>query len=215
MPTISERDRIVDRVRALLAKADRTDHEPERQAFLAKAQQLITRHHIDQPELNDSGSTIDEQRIPITGWGNATRGVVNLYAAVANQNRCTTARCGDRNTTQVILFGSATDRELTITLVDHLLPQLRHDLLRDRPRSRMSYAVGWSIEVAERLSAAREAVAAATAALVPTNEAAREALHATYRIGRARSAEVRMEEYGSGRRAGQNADIGRTKLDNA
>jgi hypothetical protein len=139
--------------------------------------------------------------------------VVNLYASVASRNRCTAARTGDRNSTEIILVGSDTDRELTITLVEHLLPQLRNDLLRDRPRSRMSYAVGWSIEVADRLTAASEAEAAASMALVPTNEAAREALHATYRISRARSAEVQFDEYGSGRRAGQNADIGHTKLD--
>lgn len=162
-----------------------------------------------------SDSSIGEERIPVSGWGNATRGVVNLYAAVAARNRCTAARTGDRNTAQIILVGSETDRELTVALVDHLLPQLRHDLLRDKPRSRMSYAVGWSIEVADRLAAASEAEAAASKALVPTNEAAREALHATYRITRARSAEVRLDEFGSGREAGQNADIGRTKLDQA
>lgn len=215
MSTIDQRDRIVDRVRALLAKADRTNHEPERHAFLTKAQQLITRHHIEQLELTESDSTIGEQRIPISGWGNASRGVVNLYAAIASRNRCTTARTGDRNAIQVILVGSDIDRQLTVALVEHLLPQLRHDLLRDRPRSKMSYAVGWSIEVAERLAAASEAEAAASKALVPTNEAAREALHATYRITRARSAEVRFDEYGSGRRAGRNADIGHTKLDQA
>lgn len=198
-----------------MAKADSTDHEPERQAFLAKAQQLITRHHIEQLELTESDSTMGEQRIPITGWGNATRGVVNLYASVASRNRCTAARTGERNATLIILVGSDTDRELTVALVDHLLPQLRHDLLRDKPRSRMSYAVGWSIEVADRLTAASEAEAAASMALVPTNEAARDALHATYRITRARSAEVRFDEYGSGRRAGQNADIGHSKLDQA
>ncbi len=213
MPSSDDRERIVDRVKALLAKADSTNHEPERQAFVAKAQQLITRHHIEQAELAESDDSIGEQRITISGWGNATRGVVNLYAAVATRNRCTTARTGDRNASQVILFGTDTDRELTIALVDHLLPQLRRDLLRDAPRSRMSYAVGWSIEVADRLTAAQEAEAAASMALVPTNEAAREALHATYTITRARSAEVRFDEYGSGRRAGQNADIGHTKLD--
>lgn len=213
MSTIDHRDRIVDRVKALLAKADSTNHEPERQAFLAKAQQLITRHHIEQLELTESDSTIGEQLIPIRGWGNATRGVVNLYAVVAASNRCTTARTGDRYATDVILFGSEVDRALTVALVEHLLPQLRHDLLRDKPRSRMSYAVGWSIEVADRLTAASEAEAAASKALVPTNEAAREALHATYLITRGRSAEVRFEEYGSGRRAGRNADIGHTKLD--
>ncbi len=212
MPTINDRERIVDRVRALLAKADSTTHEPERRAFLTKAQQLITRYHIEQPELTESDISIDEQRIAIEGWGNATRGVVNLYASVAARNRCTTARTGGRSSTEVILFGSATDRELTVTLVDHLLPQLRRDLLRDRPISRMSYAVGWSIEVGDRLTAAAQTEASSTMALVPTNEAARAALHATYNVARARSTELRFDEYGSGRLAGRQADIGHHKL---
>ena len=206
------RERIVDRVRALLAKADSTDHVPEREAFLAKAQQLITRYHIEQAELTEHGSDIDETEVLIADWGNATRGVVRLYGAVAELNRSYTAHQMTRGAAKIILFGTELDLELTITLVNHLLPQLRHDILRDRPRSRMSYAMGWANRVAQRLSEAQISEAARSNSLVPTNHAAEEALNDAYTVRAARMARVDGVEWLHGGQAAEQVDIGATKL---
>lgn len=43
---------IIDKVKALLAKADRTDNEHERDAYYSKAQELITKHAIDEAQLS-------------------------------------------------------------------------------------------------------------------------------------------------------------------
>lgn len=218
--TIDERRNLVAKVSALLAKAASTEHEPERRAFEAKAQALITRHQIDEAELGVAGA-MGEREVVVDGWGNATRGVVHLWAGVARLNRCAVAHQTGRGWSRVLLAGTDTDAEVTTRLVQHLLPQLRLAILNDRPRSRMSYAIGWAHEVVDRLSQAQmEAVAEAAAersraeavALVPTNTAAAEALAEAHHLRSERRATVDVGAYGSGISAGQQADLGGGRL---
>lgn len=206
------RDSLIAKVSALLAKADSTEHEPEREAFLAKAQALITRHQIEEAELRINPASVVERSIVIEGWGNATRGVVYLYSGVAELNRCSVGHRTGRGTARIVLFGTETDAELTCALVEHLLPQLRLAILNDRPRSRMSYSIGWTHEVLARLKAATEAVAAASNALVPTNTDADEALRNTHRLRSERRNTVDSAEYGSGIDAAGQADLGGVKV---
>lgn len=217
----NQRDTLVARVSALLAKAASTEHEPERRAFEAKAQALITRHQIDEAELGIGSGAIDEHEILVEGWGNATRGVVHLWAGVARLNRCAVAHRTGRGWSRVLLAGSEVDAELTTRLVGHLLPQLRLAILADRPRSRMSYAVGWAHEVVDRLEQARVQAAAEAAAdlpgseasaLIPTNTDAADALAKAHQLRSERRATVDAGAYGSGMSAGQQADIGTTGL---
>ena len=206
------RERLIDKVAALLAKAASTDHEPERRAFQAKAQTLITRYQIEEEELEVRPVAIREQIVEVEGWGNATRGVVHLYSAIAELNRCKVAHQSARGRSTVLLYGTETDASLTCALVEHLLPQLRLAILNDRPRSRMSYSVGWAYEVAKRLAEAREVEAAASSSLVPTNTEADEALRAAYKITNGRRTTIDVAGYGSGMEAAERADIGRIKV---
>lgn len=196
----------------MLDKAASTDHEPERDAFFAKAQALITRHHIEDSELNRASSKMEEHVVDVEGWGNAIRGVIRLYSGVGEINQCSVAHQTGRGYSRLIIWGSEIDAKLTCTLVDYLLPQLRADILRDRPRSRMSYSIGWANEVYERLADAQIAEAASSNALVPTNAEADSALRATYKLRTSRTTEVRPEEFDQGANAGGSADIGMTKL---
>lgn len=223
-----ERRSLVAKVSALLAKAASTDHEPERRAFEAKAQALITRHQIDEGELGVAGA-MGEREVLVDGWGNATRGVVHLWAGVARLNRCAVAHQSGRGWSRVLLAGTETDAEVTSRLVEHLLPQLRLAILADRPRSRMSYAIGWAHEVIDRLSQARLAAAVEVAdqrsaahrspaevdSLVPTNTAAAEALAEAHALRSERRAKVDVGAYGSGISAGQRADLGGGRLASA
>ncbi|MGH1493437.1 MAG: DUF2786 domain-containing protein [Acidimicrobiales bacterium] len=204
------RDNLVGKVAALLAKADSTEHEPEREAFLAKAQSLITRYQIDHEELRATGADMTERTIMVEKWGNATRGVVHLYSGIADLNCCSVAHRTGRGWAKVILVGSEMDAELTCALVDHLLPQLRLAILNDRPRSRMSYSIGWTHEVIQRLRVAQEKAAAVSNALVPTNVAADEALRSSRKVRTERRNLVDSIEYGSGAEAAERADLGRT-----
>lgn len=49
-------DGVLDKVRALLAKAESTDFDAEAEAFTAKAQELMARHRIDQAALVRDGA---------------------------------------------------------------------------------------------------------------------------------------------------------------
>lgn len=209
------RDGLISKVAALLAKAESTEHEPEREAFLAKAQSLITRYQIDEGELRLSRGDMIERSIVIEGWGNATRGVVHLYSGVAELNRCSVAHRTGRGWARVIMFGTDMDAELTCTLVNHLLPQLRLAILNDRPRSRMSYSIGWTHEVVQRLRAAQQQEAATSNALVPTNVAADEALRSAHKLRSERRNTVDSVEFGSGMMAAEQADIGRAGVGSA
>ena len=206
------RERLIDKVNALLAKAASSEHEAEQLAFEAKAQALITRHHIEQGELALGSVHIVERTIDIENWGNATRGVVHLFSGIAEANRCSVGHRTTRGRASIVLFGSETDADLTSALVDHLLPQLRTSILRDRPRSRMSYSIGWAHEVIERLRQAQEREAEASSALVPTNVAADEALRSAHRVRTGRASTVMPDEFDSGMSAGGEADIGRAKV---
>lgn len=212
MAVADDRQNLVAKVAALLAKAASTEHEPERQAFEAKAQALITRFQIDEAELGVAGGAMIEREVTVEGWGNATRGIVHLWAGVAELNRCSVAHRTGRGWSRVILFGSELDADLTARLVEHLLPQLRLAILNDRPRSRMSYAIGWTHEVVGRLAAAREQVASEVRALVPTNAMARQALEEAHALRTERRTVVDSGEYGSGIAAGEQADLGDSAL---
>ncbi len=225
-PTIDEpsaRQTLVNRVSALLAKAASTEHEPERRAFEAKAQALITHHQIDEAELGRA-DTLGEREVMVEGWGNATRGVVHLWAGVAELNRCAVAHRTGRGWSRVLLAGTDVDAEVTCRLVEHLLPQLRLAILNDRPRSRMSYAIGWAHEVVGRLAEAQRLAAVEAAArraganasaLVPTNTAATESLAKAHQLRSERRAAVDAGAYGSGLSAGQQADLGTIRLGGA
>ncbi len=207
------RSNIIDKVRAMLAKASSTTHEPEREAFEAKAQALITRYQIEARELDQADSEIIERRIDIKTWSDATRGVIYLYGGIAELNRSSAAHRSVASYSQVILFGTEVDLDLTETMVGHLLPQLRTHMLIDRPKSRMSYAIGWTHEVLSRLIAAQRATAAEYGALIPTNNAADDAMLAAYKLKTdSQSTMVDAVQYEFGATAASRADIGRSKL---
>lgn len=207
------RANVIDKVRAILAKASSTDHEPEREAFEAKAQALITRYQIEARELSDAEGEVHERRIDVKTWSEATRGVIYLYGGIAELNRSSAAHRAVGEYSQVILFGNEVDLDLIETMVGHLLPQLRTHMLLDQPTSRMSYAIGWTHEVLSRLIAAQEAVAAEYNALIPTNNAADDAMQQAYRLKDDSPATVvDSAEYEFGASAAERADIGRMKL---
>jgi Protein of unknown function (DUF2786) len=85
----SERGRVLKRIRALLAKAEATDHPAEAETFTAKAQDLMTRHAIDEALLTDAGDaaiTVVAKRMHLQSPYAATK--TSLLNAVATANRC-------------------------------------------------------------------------------------------------------------------------------
>src|SRR3954452_22734726 len=111
------------KVRALLAKAEATDFEAEAETFMAKAQEIITRHRIDRALLADAAP---DRAAPQDRWIDVVNpyasAKVRLLASVANANDCRTVWVGQRSSAQV--FGFADDLEAVEALYTSLLVQV-------------------------------------------------------------------------------------------
>ncbi|MGI8459664.1 MAG: DUF2786 domain-containing protein [Propionibacteriaceae bacterium] len=87
----SDRDRVLNRIRALLAKAEATDHPAEAETFTAKAQELMTRHAVDEALLRAGAEETIEvvtRRVHLQSPYAAVK--VLLVNAVAGANRALT-----------------------------------------------------------------------------------------------------------------------------
>jgi hypothetical protein len=166
-------ERVLARVRALLAKAESTEFDEEAEALTAKAQELIARHAIDEA-LVHSADNVGEpsvRRIPVDDpYADAK---ATLLAQVAGANRARgvyTADCG-----WVTVFGYDQDLDAIELLAASLLVQAtsamaRHGSRRDAygrstTRSfRRSFLLGFAYRIGHRLREAAEAQVATVSA---------------------------------------------------
>ena len=191
---------MLERVRALLAKAESSTFPAEAEALTAKAQELMARHAIDEAMLGDGGSG---SPAGVTGW---RIGVEDPYAGakslllarIADANRCRAVWCKELGFSSV--FGTRADLEMVELLFTSLLVQGTEAMLsagrpvdrtgRSRTRSfRQSFLVAYAIRIGARLAAATEqAVAEGTArhgqdllpVLAGRAEAVDDAVHVAY-----------------------------------
>lgn len=172
-------EKMLARIRALLAKAESTDFPEEAEALSSKAQELMTRFSLDRA-LVDAGP---HQPGPHkAGGGNAQAGARRIWLdppyvaaksllvqAVANANHCRLVT--DAKTGYVTVVGPHVDLELVEILTTSLLLQASRAMLapgsqvgrygRSRTRSwRQSFLVSYSTRIGERLSEASAATQA-------------------------------------------------------
>lgn len=162
---------MLDRVRALLAKAESTTFPEEAEALSAKAQELMARHAIDAAMLHAARATGDAT---VVGW---RIGVDDPYAQaksllldrIASANRCRAVWCRSLGSSTV--FGDRSDLEMVELLYTSLLVQGTDAMLRagrdvdryGRSRTtsfRKSFLVAYAVRIGERLAAATESVVA-------------------------------------------------------
>jgi hypothetical protein len=156
--------KILARVRALLAKAESTQFGPEAEALSAKAQELMNRHAFDRALL-----AADTQRPPTAASARLwldnpyVEAKSSLVAAIAKANRCRSVfypRLGF-----VALVGEEMDLEITELLATSLLVQATRAMVAEgshttgagtsRTRSfRRSFLVSYAVRIGERLDEA-------------------------------------------------------------
>lgn len=219
---------VLERIRALLAKAESTEFDAEAEAFTAKAQELMTRHRIDRETLAGG-----EERHPREVIGRRV-GIEDPYARqkfvllsqVAAANGCRAA--WQQMLGFATVFGHPQDVAGVEELFTSLLVQATRSMQRERPlhlrasgsavaRFRRSFMVGFAHRVGQRLaSATADAVTAAEAetgvALVPLlaarERAAEETMQST--LGRVGTMSVSATDglgYMLGREAADAADL--------
>jgi hypothetical protein len=172
-------ERMLSRIRALLAKAESTEFAEEAEALSARAQELMAKYSIDHALLAaESGreQTPDGRRIAVDNPYEAPK--ATLLQTVAQANRCRVVWSKDIGLVTVIGFPA--DLDAVELLFTSLLVQANTAMLRaggkqdaygrSRTRAfRTSFLVSYAIRIGERLSAAaghaeQEAVAEQRAA---------------------------------------------------
>jgi hypothetical protein len=228
--TVEASDRLLDRVRKLLAKAEAVGVTPEEaQAFTAKAAELMAKYGIDRallaarrPETDKPDSRLVDIYNP---WGRVR---AHLLCGLASVLRCqpilVTAADG---TLRVHIFGYASDIERTDLLYTSVLIQMWHGLVAAevpvRAASvrawRRSWLLGFAAAVTARVQAAEqraERSAAVTAdgpqdaALVLADRSLviRRNVAAAYPHTRTARTTYTGSGYGAGYAEGKRADIG-------
>ncbi|GHE13919.1 DUF2786 domain-containing protein [Klenkia taihuensis] len=218
-------ERVLGRVRALLAKAERTDFPEEADALAGKAQELVSRYAIDAAVLAgeqalDLGAGVVARRLHLDDPFATAKS--QLLHAVAAANGCRVVRLGDLGMATVV--GLPTDLELVDLLFTSLLLQATRALAdagRGGPRSAVfgrGFLLAYAGRIGERLTAAGERAATAAAAehggaLVPAlarrDAAVEHRLTELFpRLRAARRRAVDPAGWWAGRAAADRADLG-------
>lgn len=165
--------RMLDRVRALLAKAESTDFPEEADACTAKAQELMARHRIDHALLVAATGERDQpvtRRVGVDNPYEAPKSLLLQVVAEANSCRAVwTKRFGFTT-----LVGFPADLDATELLFTSLLVQATRAMTQAKPQPdlfgrnttrsfRQSFLTAYASRIGERLNAATDEVGAEAA----------------------------------------------------
>ena len=166
--------KMLARVRALLAKAESTTFPEEAEALSAKAQELMSRYSLERIATDSAGDAdphpATARRIWLDNPYVAAKAL--LVGAVAGANRCRSVLSEKLGFTTVL--GDAVDLEIVELLSTSLLVQATRAMVsagsqitrsgQSRTRSyRQSFLIAYATRIGERLNAAHDAGAAAVA----------------------------------------------------
>ncbi|WP_203590901.1 DUF2786 domain-containing protein [Streptomyces sp. SID13031] len=170
-------DKMLARIRALLAKAEATDFPDEAEALSGKAQELMAKFSLDQALVDaDPGLDLPDDSGARRIWVETpyVSAKAQLVGAVASANRCRTVSM--EQLAVVTIVGEELDLQLTELLSTSLLVQANRAMLaagkhigqrgESRTRSfRQSFLMAYAQRIGERLQATTEATQAAVPAL--------------------------------------------------
>jgi len=170
-------ERLLDRVRALLAKAESTEFPAEAEAYSGKAQELIARHSIEEALAGGPAADV----VPFARRVGVDHPYENekaaLLDAVARANHCQTVWSPELGFTTV--FGFDGDIDSVELLYTSLLVQANRAMAQAEPGGgkagkarlkafRRSFLIAYAVRIGERLRAATAGAAEeAGAALLP------------------------------------------------
>ncbi|MRK01949.1 DUF2786 domain-containing protein [Aeromicrobium sp. S22] len=176
-----QRTKMLSKVRSLLAKAESTEFAAEAEAFTAKAQDLMTRHSIDEALLAaDVGESFDVGGVRVLIDQPYALEKATLLHVVAEANRVR-AVWNDFSAC-VTLIGLSADVEQVDLLFTSLLVQATRSMTQVHVSGaafRRAFLHAFAVRIGERLTTAtHEAEASYGQALVPVLERQAEAVSA-------------------------------------
>jgi hypothetical protein len=220
------------KVQALLAKAESTEFPAEAETLLAKAQELMARHAIDEAMLQQAGAArrdeiVSETVIVDPPYASARSALLGAVAR-ANDCRLVMARSG-RGAQHCVLVGHRSDVDGSITLFAALSVHATRSMLAepvppyDTPRRfRHAFVLAYASRIAERLQAATRAARAeaertigtsVSVVLADRSHAVDDAFAELFPHTRpARRMSSSMAGHRSGRAAADRADVGQTAV---
>jgi hypothetical protein len=155
--------RLLERVRALLAKAESTDFPAEAEAYAGKAQELIARHSLEEAIAGAATPEVVPfaRRVGVDHPYEDEK--AHLLDAVARANHCETVWSPELGFTTV--FGFDADIDAVELLYTSLLVQANRAMARDEPAGgragrarlkafRRSFLIAYAVRIGERLDAA-------------------------------------------------------------
>lgn len=227
----------LDKIRALLAKAESTPYPAEAEALNAKAAELIAKYGIEQALLDAARTdgrpvVVGDRIIRVPAPYAAEKATLLGCIAVPLRVRTIHLNRGSRSDgLDVHTFGFDADLDRVDVLFTSLLVQASYNLANIRPTDpresavgyRKAWMAGFTVTVRDRLKAAEER-AKQEAGAGPSTDlvlAGRQALvnrrveEAYPDLKPARKVRVRGSGYDHGKAAGQRADLGGTRIDGA
>ncbi|GGN28685.1 hypothetical protein FHR83_007897 [Actinoplanes campanulatus] len=209
--------RILDRVRALLAKAEATDFPAEAESYSAKAQELITRYRIEVVAAPAVDVTPFARRIGVDHPYESEK--AGLLDAVAQANTCRTVWSPELGFSTI--FGFDADIDAVELLYTSLLVQANRAMVRDEKNVRKarlkafkrSFLVAYGVRIGERLRQVTEREMTGHGDLLPVLRRREVQVHeamdrAFPRTVRARGSRVEsLEGWESGRAAADEAEL--------
>lgn len=199
----------LERIRALLAKAESTSFPAEAEALVAAAQRLMTRHSLDQAALEAPGDAPTGVRLPVDNPYEEAK--ATLLHVVAEANRCRAVWQSDLGFSTVL--GYPADLEAVELLYTSLLLQADAAMPKNgsKRRFRQSFLTSFAHHIGERLARAGEEEV--TDDLLPVLarrdqavETAVERLFPTVKAVRGRTIQD-LDGWEQGRRAAKEADL--------
>jgi hypothetical protein len=164
-------DKVLERVRRLLSKAEGAATEAERDAYNGKAAELIARYGIEEALLAARQATPQQAADRVVNLDPPyARDKASLLSAVAGplgvRAVLRNSRSAAGTALSMHLFGMGSDLERVDVLYTSLLVQAAHGLAVVRPRDdfesvaayRRSWIIGFAYTIQQRLIAAEESV---------------------------------------------------------
>jgi hypothetical protein len=238
----SKIENLKSKIAALLAKAERTDNEHERDAFNAKAEKLMLAYGIEAAELEAAGEVKPEEIVQVF------RGYIGGYALLMPEFVYLVSQAmgglrviqsnGIKGSRGVWLIGHESDVDTAWTIIDSLEKQAHLAMKRwvrqqnadpssiyrlipgpEKFKSRREYILGFALGAGKRIDEEKrdvESTASTGAALVLVSKTDRVNQYMDDQHSNLKPAKDRRQQgvtgRGAGYRDGQQANVGTTAL---